>query len=79
MVLSLDFRLEGYEFLHIDCSDRIGGGVAALCKSSAHPVMSSSSKYSSYGYMHVRLKFPQSILNLVVVYCPPQAATIVSF
>ena len=41
----------------------------------AHPLMSTASKFSSYERMHVRLRLSQTILNLVVVYCPPQAAT----
>ena len=66
-----DLHLEGSEFLHIDHNERTGGGVAVLCKSSTHPVMSTASKFSSYECMHVR----QTILNLAVVYQSPQAAT----
>ena len=62
---------DGYKLLHVDRTDRSGGGVAVLCRCSTHPVVSSEAKFTSFESINIKLKIHQTFINLVVIYRPP--------
>ena len=62
---------DGYKLLHVDRTDRSGGGVAVLCRCSNHPVLSPEAKFTSFQPINIKLKIHQTFTNLVVIYRPP--------
>ena len=60
-----------YEWLDIDQSDKKGGGVAVLCKTSLNLVLSSVASFTSFECMNVKLKSLDTVINLAVIHRPP--------
>ena len=66
-----DFKADGYKLSHVGRSDKKGGGVLVLCKTSLNPELSSVASFTSFECMNVKLKSLDTVINLAVIYRPP--------
>ena len=67
-----DITPDGYQFLHVDRPERVGGGVAILCKKSVKPMAKKSPTFKSFELLITELCFHENHYLLVVVYRPPK-------